>query len=179
MALTSFNDKQVAPLRAMTILVALWIGFVCAISFMEAWLKFTASGITLPLGLGIGRVVFAALNRVEWTIALLIGISLWRIRWRFNPRILFFIVIPLFILLLQTVWLLPALDSRASIWIAGGTPPPSPIHWIYISLEVVKVLALISLLVLWIVKPDSFIAGYKKPTQTSHVPHHRTKAGMN
>jgi len=35
-----------------------WIGFVCAISFMEAWLKFRAPGITVPLGLGIGRLVF-------------------------------------------------------------------------------------------------------------------------
>ena len=31
----------------------IWIGFVSAISFMEAWLKFRASGVTLPIGLGI------------------------------------------------------------------------------------------------------------------------------
>ena len=42
----------------------LWIGFVCAISFMEAWLKFRAPGISVPLGLGIGRLVFNALNKV-------------------------------------------------------------------------------------------------------------------
>ena len=47
----------------------LWIGFVCAISFMEAWLKFRAPGITRPLGLGIGRLVFKALNKVEWFFA--------------------------------------------------------------------------------------------------------------
>ena len=38
--------------------VFLWIGFVSAISFMEAWLKFRAPGVTLTLGLGIGRLVF-------------------------------------------------------------------------------------------------------------------------
>ncbi|MDY0090288.1 MAG: hypothetical protein RBR78_07970, partial [Flavobacteriaceae bacterium] len=47
----------------------LWIGFVCAISFMEAWLKFRAPGVTIPLGLGIGRLVFNALNKVEWIFA--------------------------------------------------------------------------------------------------------------
>jgi hypothetical protein len=40
----------------------LWIGFVCAISFMEAWLKFRAPGIMLPLGLCIGKLVFNALK---------------------------------------------------------------------------------------------------------------------
>ena len=39
-----------------------WIGFVCAISFLEAWLKFRAPGVTVPIGLGIGRLVFGALK---------------------------------------------------------------------------------------------------------------------
>lgn len=35
-----------------------WIGVVCASSFMEAGLTFCA--------LGIGRLVFNALNKLEW-----------------------------------------------------------------------------------------------------------------
>ena len=54
------------------IITFLWIGFVCAISFMEAWLKFRAPGITLPLGLGIGRIVFDALNKMEWIFSVII-----------------------------------------------------------------------------------------------------------
>jgi uncharacterized membrane protein (DUF485 family) len=54
----------------------LWIGFVCAISFMEAWLKFRAPGITVPLGLGIGRLVFNALNKVELVFALIVIINI-------------------------------------------------------------------------------------------------------
>ena len=53
----------------------LWIGFVCAISFMEAWLKFRAPGITVPLGLGIGRLVFNALNKVELVFAIVVLIN--------------------------------------------------------------------------------------------------------
>ena len=43
----------------------LWLGFVLSISFMEAWLKFQAEGVTQIIGLSIGRLVFNALNKVE------------------------------------------------------------------------------------------------------------------
>ncbi len=56
--------------------VFMWMGFICAISFMEAWLKFRAPGVTVPIGLGIGKLVFGALNRVEWVFALVI-LSIW------------------------------------------------------------------------------------------------------
>lgn len=39
-----------------------WLGMVVAISFLEAPLKFRAAGVTLQIGLGIGRLVFRALN---------------------------------------------------------------------------------------------------------------------
>lgn len=54
---------------------ALWLGLIIGISFIEAPLKFTAPGITIPLGLGIGRRVFFAMNMVEiiFFIALVAG----------------------------------------------------------------------------------------------------------
>ena len=42
--------------------IFVWLGMVLAISFLEAPLKFRAPGVTLQLGLGIGRLVFRALN---------------------------------------------------------------------------------------------------------------------
>lgn len=42
--------------------IFLWLGFVCAISFMEAWLKFRAPHVTLVIGLSIGRLIFSALK---------------------------------------------------------------------------------------------------------------------
>ena len=56
--------------------VFIWIGFICAISFMEAWIKFQALGITLSLGLGIGRLVFQALNKVEIILSIIIIVSM-------------------------------------------------------------------------------------------------------
>lgn len=43
----------------------LWLGFVLAISGMEAWLKFRTLFVPRPLLLDVGRTVFPALNAVE------------------------------------------------------------------------------------------------------------------
>lgn len=119
----------------------LWIGFICAISFMEAWLKFRAPGITLPLGLGIGRLVFNALNKVEWVFAIAILANL-----LYNKSLLtfsnIFFLLPLTLLLIQSVWLLPALDARAELHIQGHSIPPSNLHFYYVAMEVVKVISL-------------------------------------
>ena len=76
--------------------VFVWLGMVVAISFLEAPLKFRAPGITLPLGLGIGRLVFRALNVCEAVLAAVILVALFlrravrrrsrRRHWRRSPR---------------------------------------------------------------------------------------------
>lgn len=123
--------------------VFVWVGFVCAISFMEAWLKFRAHGVTLPIGLGIGRLVFQALNRVEWTLAVAIFIDLLWHRKAWPPRYL--VILPFVVLIVQTAWLLPALDQRAMLIIHGQGAQPSSLHFIYVGFEVLKVAALVIL----------------------------------
>jgi len=124
------------------IVTFLWIGFVCAISFMEAWLKFKAPGITVPLGLGIGRLVFDVLNKVEWVfaIAILLNIILSKSTFFSVNNLLY--IIPLILLFTQTIWLLPALDARAEMHIQGQIPPPSNLHFYYIGIEIIKVTCL-------------------------------------
>ncbi|OWW24626.1 hypothetical protein B4Q04_15010 [Zobellia sp. OII3] len=122
--------------------VFLWIGFVGAISFMEAWLKFRAPGITIPLGLGIGRLVFNALNKVEWVLALVVLINLLIVNEGvFSKRnITYFIA--LLGLAIQTGWLLPALDLRAELLIQNLEPGASYLHFYYVGIEMVKILCL-------------------------------------
>ncbi|MFK8007426.1 MAG: hypothetical protein AB8H03_13690 [Saprospiraceae bacterium] len=56
------------------LILGIWTGMVLGISFLEAPLKFQAPNITTILGLGIGKLVFGALNKVEMIFsALLIG----------------------------------------------------------------------------------------------------------
>ncbi|MBX2972699.1 MAG: hypothetical protein KF797_06320 [Flavobacteriales bacterium] len=129
-----------------------WVGFVCAISFLEAWLKFRAPGVTLPIGLGIGRLVFGALNKVELVLAAVIAIDLLRTRLAKSALPLgkgpamapwLWIGLPAALLLVQTFWLLPTLDARAEAVIQNGPAPPSQLHFVYVAFEVVKVVALV------------------------------------
>jgi len=55
--------------------VFVWLGMVLAISFIEAPLKFRAPGVTLQIGLGIGRLVFRALNACELALAAVVVAS--------------------------------------------------------------------------------------------------------
>lgn len=122
--------------------VFLWLGFVCAISFMEAWLKFQAPGITIPLGLGIGRLVFGALNKVEWVLCAIILIALFAQKNKKWKQGFIWIVVPLVILVFQTIYLLPALDRRAGIFLAGSEPPESKLHLYFVAVELIKVMFL-------------------------------------
>ncbi|MCR5889709.1 hypothetical protein LRS06_18410 [Hymenobacter sp. J193] len=118
-----------------------WAGMVGGISFLEAPLKFTAPHITVPLGLGIGRIVFAALNKAELLLAAVaVGSAVYV---RVPAHLAGALGLLSSILLLQTFWLLPALDVRALALLAGRPAPPSSLHMVYIGLEVVKLLTLL------------------------------------
>ena len=133
----------------------IWFGMVLAISFMEAPLKFQATGITIPLGLGIGRLVFFTLNKMEIVCALLLLIAFFRDRVNTRTMKVTF-SLALLILFLETVWLLPVLDARAELVIAGTASPFSNSHIVYIVFDVIK---LISLAVLGIATTRRMIAG--------------------
>jgi hypothetical protein len=112
---------------------------VLAIS-LEAPLKFRAPGITPALGLGIGRLVFRALNAAEIVLAAATAITL-----ALAPRPLAATVLMIALaatLAVQVVVLRPRLEARAQLIIGGGTPPRSRAHLAYIVLECGKLLML-------------------------------------
>lgn len=122
-------------------LLFLWLGLLIGISFMEAPLKFKAPGITLELGLGIGRLVFATLNKMELALAVIIffpAITLFR---NYKVAILS-LSVALLILLVQTFYLLPLLDIRAEAILQHKQVLPSSLHISYIGMEVAKLLLL-------------------------------------
>lgn len=114
---------------------------------MEAWLKFRAPGITLPLGLGIGKLVFAALNKVEIILLTLTAITLlYRRVDRPLRRWVYYLGYALFaIVAVQTAWLLPVLSHRADLYISGADVPASSIHLYYVLMELAKMILLITL----------------------------------
>src|SRR5665647_1997216 len=121
------------------ITVFIWIGFVCSISFMEAWLKFCATNVTLPIGLSIGRLIFNALNKVEWIFTTIIITHI--ILSKKNHRFIFF-YIPFMLLIIQTFLILPALNERVETILQGHEVLPSFLHFYYLFTEIIKVLCL-------------------------------------
>lgn len=128
------------------ILPPVWCGMVLGIAFLEAPLKFKAPGITRELGLGIGKLVFSALNTAELLLAAILAIAILAVSTGKTARFVFGIVA--LILLIQTFWLIPALMNRADIIISGGIVPDSSIHIFYIVFEAAKVILLLTLTVL-------------------------------
>jgi hypothetical protein len=122
-----------------------WLGMVLAISFVETPLKFRAPGITVPLGLGIGRLVFGALNVAELALAATLTlVVLTSTAGRSNiegvPTTVLIALCTL--LVVQVAVLRPRLDRRAQRLIQGHDPPRSHLHLAYIAAECAKVLLL-------------------------------------
>lgn len=120
-----------------------WLGMVFAISWLEAPLKFRAPGITVPLGLGIGRLVFRALNVTEAVLAALLAAAGAAAGMPTAGWLLLAGLVGL--LAVQVLLLRPGLDRRARAIISGQSPPRSSRHRVYIAVEGAKVLALLAL----------------------------------
>ncbi|WP_040782765.1 hypothetical protein [Nocardia pneumoniae] len=121
----------------------LWLGMVLAISFLEAPLKFRAPGVTLPLGLGIGRLVFRALNIVEAALATLLVVAALIVAP--GPATWSWLGVAVALLGIQILVVRPPLTRRADRVLAGENLPRSHAHYWYIGLEVAKVVALLGL----------------------------------
>jgi hypothetical protein len=117
-----------------------WLGMVLAISFLETPLKFRAPGITVPLGLGIGRLVFRALAVVELVLAgVLTGALVLGDR---TTAVIVLASVLWAVLVVQVAVLLPRLDRRARLILAGGSPSRSRLHLAYVALDGIKVVLL-------------------------------------
>lgn len=117
-----------------------WLGMVLAISFLEAPLKFRAPGVTLPVGLGIGRLVFRALNVCEAVLAAVVIVGVLTADVAGGAWIA---VIPaVAVLSVQVLLVRPALSRRSDRVLSGEKAPRSRAHLAYVGLEVVKVVAL-------------------------------------
>lgn len=118
-----------------------WLGMVLAISFLETPLKFRAPGITVPLGLGIGRLVFRALAIAELAMAVALTAAL-VLGGRAGVGAVVLVGLLWVVLAAQVAVLRPRLDRRARFIVAGGSPPRSRLHLVYIAFEGVKVVLL-------------------------------------
>ena len=118
-----------------------WLGMVLAISFLEAPLKFRAPNVTRQIGLGIGRLVFRALNRIEVAFAIVLATVVLA-----NPPpagVIAAFLTAFAMLGTQLIAVRPFLNRRSDRVLAGLNAPRSRGHYAYVGLEAVKVIALV------------------------------------
>lgn len=126
-----------------TAVTFVWLGMVLAISFLEAPLKFRAPGVTIPIGLGIGRLVFRALNLVE---AVLLVVVIVAVAVGGAPVLVLGLTVAAAVLLaVQLGVVRPALNRRSDRVLAGEEGPRSTAHLYYVGLESAKVAVLVAL----------------------------------
>lgn len=124
--------------------VFVWLGMVLAISFLEAPLKFRAPGITIPLGLGIGRLVFKALNACEVVLAAVALAAV--VLGRPSTGVYVALVVAAVALGAQVLGVRPALTRRSDAVLADASVAESGrshAHFVYVGFEAVKVVALL------------------------------------
>ena len=118
-----------------------WVGLVVGISFIEAPLKFRAPGVTVRIGLGIGRLVFRTVNTVEAALAIVLVVAL-----ILDPPVLLALVpqgLAAATLTGQLAFVRPRLTRRSNAVLQGDHAPRSHAHHAYVVLETVKLTALL------------------------------------
>lgn len=127
-----------------TAIAFVWLGMVLGISFLEAPLKFRAPGITLPLGVGIGRLVFRALNLVEGVFALVLIVTL-VLAW--PPAVSTAVIVGALavVLAIGAGVLRPRMDARVRRGELSDGQPRHALHIGFVALETAKVLLLLAL----------------------------------
>lgn len=125
-----------------TAVVFVWLGMVLAISFLEAPLKFRAPGVTIPIGLGIGRVVFRALNTAEVALSVILAVLV--VVGLPSTTGVIALLVAVATLVLQLAAVRPRLTRRSDRVLAGDAVPRSRGHHVYVGLELIKVAALVA-----------------------------------
>ena len=113
-----------------------WFGMTAGVALLAVPAQFGAVSTSRPVSLDVARTIFVTLNKAE-LVALVLLLIVVRVsgiarRWWGAVSVL------AFIMLLQTVWLLPELAERSRMILAGTEPPPSIAHAAYSTLELAK-----------------------------------------
>lgn len=136
--------RTTAALRLL--LPAFLLGAIIAISFLEAPLKFLAPGVTIPIGLGIGRLVFTALNVLAGVV--LIVLTIVSLRPRVARAALGVLGAIWAVFLVEVAVIRPVLNRRSDLVIAGSEAPGTGwAHYAYIAADVAIVGLLVALIV--------------------------------
>ncbi len=118
----------------------IWLSFVLCISFFEAPIKFHAEGIIYEQALRIGKIVFLSLNKIEIMFA---STTTLYIIYKSGTKKFLIGLIPIVILIIQTIFILPELIEQMNDRINKIPLETHKYHIGYIITEILKVITLI------------------------------------
>lgn len=128
--------------RALRLIIpALWLGLIIGISLIEAPLKFQAPGITIPLGLGIGRLVFGAMNIVEAILAVALLVSMVFARPKRTEWLLGLAAAA--VLAAKALIIRPLMHGTTDAVVAGTSEGGSSLHYFYIAADGILIVLLV------------------------------------
>lgn len=137
--------KLVAKNPFILSVVFFWIGLFVAISFLETPLKFQVSGMTLPIALELGKIMFGISTNIQLGLMVVVFLMLIRKHEKHNKFEFTTFSLIAIILLLEKFWMLPELDARADLLATGKPTPASELHNYFIYAESAKLILLILL----------------------------------
>ena len=128
------------------LLPAFLLGAIIAISFLEAPLKFLAPGVTIPIGLGIGRLVFTALSVLAGVVLILLTVV--SVRAKAGRGVLGILGGIWLVYLIEVAVIRPVLNRRSDLVIAGVEAPGTDwAHYAYIAADATLIVLLVVLVV--------------------------------
>ena len=116
----------------------LWAGLSLGGNLIAAPAKFQVSDLGLALALQVGRAQFTWLGYAEWVFLVVLLVAGVMVR----LPVYAFYLIPVVLFLIQQFWVMPRLNARSDIIIAGEMPVESNLHVVFIVLEILKFLTL-------------------------------------
>ncbi|MEM8993928.1 MAG: DUF4149 domain-containing protein [Acidobacteriota bacterium] len=131
----------------MRFLAWVWLGLVIGVSFLATPAKFMATTLSRPTALEVGRMTFRVLDRLEWVLAAVLAILLYRLKARgaLGKPVVGWAAALFVILAVQSFYFLPLLDARVGLVMAGKPLDPSHAHTLSGALEVLQAVALLML----------------------------------
>ncbi len=123
------------------VIALIWLGMLIGVSFLATPVKFAVQDLALPVALQVGQATFAVFARIEWLLAATL-VAAAALHWRTRRFALTLSLLLALAVLAQALWLLPILDARVAAIVAGGTPPSSPHHAYYATIEALKAVLL-------------------------------------
>ncbi|CAD0225771.1 hypothetical protein KYG33_00835 [Chryseobacterium sp. D764] len=123
-------------------MLCLMAGVFITVSFLETPMKFQVPGMTLPVALELGMMMFGISTKIQCVFLILIVAGMFVSRKKYTKTDFIIIAVLLAILLLEKFWMLPALDNRAQLLSAGKPVLSSEMHNYFIYAESAKAIFL-------------------------------------